>query len=111
MKKVLQFSYSIIAYLIGFASLLLWILSVSDLIPEVSIDGVTKTSFTIALLKNIGLVCLFAIPHSVMARKPFKDFINNEVDFTGEYPKEKNPPKVKYSPTTIVGGVGGKIIK
>ena len=75
MKKVLQFTYSIIAYLVGFASLLLWILSVSDLIPEVSIDGVPRTSFTIALLINIGLVCLFAIPHSIMARKSFKNFI------------------------------------
>ena len=42
-------------------------------------------------------------------KKPFKDFINNEVDFTGEYPKEKNPPKIKYSPTTITGGVGSVI--
>ena len=38
-----------------------------------------------------------------------KDFINNEVDFSGEYPKEKNPPRIKYSPTTIAGGVGGVI--
>ena len=42
-------------------------------------------------------------------KKPFKDFINNEVDFSGEYPKEKNPPKIKYSPTTIAGGIGGVI--
>ena len=75
MKKVVQFIYSIIAYLIGFASLLLWILSVSDLIPEISIDRAPKVSFSIALIKNIGLVCLFAIPHSVMARKSFKEFI------------------------------------
>ena len=79
MKKVLQFTYSIFAYLVGFASLLLWILSVSDLVPEVSIDGTPKTSFTIALLKNIGLVCLFAIPHSIMARKPFKEFITKYI--------------------------------
>ena len=26
--------------------------------------------------------------------KPFKDYINNEVDFSGEYPREKNPPRV-----------------
>ena len=25
----------------------------------------------------------------------FFDFINNEVDFSGEYPKEKNPPKIQ----------------
>jgi len=28
-------------------------------------------------------------------KKTFKDFINNEVDFTGEYPKEKNEIRIK----------------
>ena len=79
MKKVLQFTYSIVAYLVGFASLLLWILSVSDLIPEISIDRTPKVSFSIALLKNVGLVFLFAIPHSIMARKPFKEFITRYI--------------------------------
>ena len=26
----------------------------------------------------------------------FKDFVNNEVDFNGEYPKEKNPIQIKF---------------
>ena len=38
MKKVLMFTYSIVAYLIGFASILYWIASVSHLVPEISID-------------------------------------------------------------------------
>ena len=38
-------------------------------------------------------------------KKPFKDFINNEVDFSGEYPKEKNPPKIQFYKTTVVGNV------
>ena len=78
MKKVVQFTYSIIAYLVGFASLLLWILSVSNLIPEVSIDRTPKVSFAIAFLTNIGLVCLFAVPHSIMARKS-KEFITKYI--------------------------------
>lgn len=75
MKAILMFLYSIIAYLIGFASLLFWILSISHLIPEISIDRNPEVPFQLALLKNIGLVLLFAIPHSVMARKPFKAWI------------------------------------
>ena len=38
-------------------------------------------------------------------KKPFKDFINNEVDFSGEYPKEKNPPKIQFYKTTVASGV------
>jgi len=75
MKSVLLFTYSIIAYLIGFVSLLFWILSASSLVPEISIDRNPEVNFGAALLKNIGLVLLFAIPHSVMARKWFKDWI------------------------------------
>ncbi|MFD2726338.1 methyltransferase family protein [Hyunsoonleella rubra] len=72
MKKVLMFSYSIIAYLIGFASLLLWIISVSDLVPEISIDQSPTLPFHLALLKNFGLVLLFGVQHSIMARQSFK---------------------------------------
>ncbi len=76
MKTILMFLYSIIAYLIGFVSLLLWILSVSNLIPEISIDRNPETSLSIALVKNIGLVALFGIQHSIMARSPFKKWLS-----------------------------------
>ncbi|GAA4884822.1 isoprenylcysteine carboxylmethyltransferase family protein [Flaviramulus aquimarinus] len=72
MKKASMFLYSIIAYLIGFASLLLWIISVSDLVPELSIDQTPTLPFYLALLKNFGLVALFGVQHSVMARQAFK---------------------------------------
>lgn len=75
MKTLLMFVYSIIAYLIGFVSLLIWILSISNLIPEISIDRIPEMSLPLALAKNIGLVLLFTIPHSVMARKSIKDQI------------------------------------
>lgn len=70
-----MFIYSIVAYIIGFASLLFWILSISNLIPEISIDRTPEKSLFYAILKNIGLVLLFAVPHSVMARKSFKNWI------------------------------------
>ena len=79
MKKVIMFLYSIVAYLIGFASLLFWILSISHLIPEISIDRSPEMSTGLALLKNLGLVLLFGVPHSVMARKSFKDWITKTI--------------------------------
>jgi len=75
MKKVLMMLYSVVAYLVAFTALLFWILSVSHLIPAISIDRPAELSFPLALAKNIGLVLLFAVPHSVMARKGFKEWI------------------------------------
>ena len=75
MKAFSMFTYSIICYAIGFASLLFWILSVSHLVPEISIDRTPELPFIWALVKNIGLVLLFGVPHSVMARKGFKEKI------------------------------------
>ncbi len=75
MKTIIMFVYSILAYLIAFASLLYWILSVSGLIPVISIDRTAGFSFTQAFIKDLGLVMLFGIQHSVMARKSFKKWI------------------------------------
>jgi len=74
MKKILMFTYSIVAYLIGFASILLWIVSVSDLMPEISIDGEPTMAAHWAILKNLGLITLFGLQHSIMARRPVKRF-------------------------------------
>ncbi len=75
MKTIIMFIYSIISYLIAFASLLFWILSASQFIPEISIDRSPEVSLPMALLNNIGLVLLFGLQHSVTARKPFKEWI------------------------------------
>ena len=29
-----------------------------------------------------------------ISNKSFKDYVDTEVDFSGEYPREKNPPKI-----------------
>ncbi|MEO6979476.1 MAG: isoprenylcysteine carboxylmethyltransferase family protein [Mucilaginibacter sp.] len=75
MKTIFMFLYSIIAYLVAFTALLFWTLSASQLIPVISIDRAPEISFPLALIKNIGLVLLFGLQHSIMARKPFKQWI------------------------------------
>lgn len=77
MKSIIMFIYSIAAYLVAFASIVYWILSVSHLIPEISIDQDPKVSFILALLNNLVLVALFGVQHSIMARPWFKDFFAN----------------------------------
>ena len=75
MKAITMFIYSVVCYLIGFASIIYWILSVSNLIPEISIDGVPKVPITQAILTNVLLITLLGLQHSIMARKSFKKFI------------------------------------
>lgn len=67
-----MFTYSIASYAIAFASILYWILSVSNLMPEISIDQEPRVSFIIALVNNLALISLFGVQHSIMARPWFK---------------------------------------
>jgi protein-S-isoprenylcysteine O-methyltransferase Ste14 len=94
MKKILMFTYSIVAYLIAFASILFWIASVGNLIPEIGIDQEPKTSIVWALLNNLLLISLFGVQHSVMARKWFKEL------FTRYFPKP-----IERSTFVLVSGI------
>jgi protein-S-isoprenylcysteine O-methyltransferase Ste14 len=75
MKKVLSSIYAVGCYAIGFVSLLYWIFSTGNLFPQTSIDGIPQMETSLALFKNLGLVLLFALQHSLMARKSFKKWI------------------------------------
>lgn len=79
MKATLLFIYSIFAYLVGFASILLWIASVSNLVPEISIDGERQLPLWQATLVNLGLVLFFGLHHSITARKPFKKWLTQYI--------------------------------
>jgi protein-S-isoprenylcysteine O-methyltransferase Ste14 len=94
MKKILMFTYSIVAYLIAFASILFWIASVGNLIPEIGIDQEPKASIVWALLNNLLLISLFGVQHSVMARKWFKEL------FTRYFPKP-----IERSTFVLVSGI------
>jgi protein-S-isoprenylcysteine O-methyltransferase Ste14 len=94
MKNILMFVYSVISYLLGFVSLLFWILSTSNLIPAISIDRNREIYFPSALFINIGLVLLFGIQHSVMARKPFKEWLGRVL-----------PKPVERSTYVLISGI------
>lgn len=89
-----MFVYSLLAYAVGFAALLLWILSLSPLLPVVSIDRSPQMSFSLALINNLFLVLLFAIPHSAMARPWFKDWLTRFV-----------PRPIERSTYVLVAGI------
>ncbi|HBK89713.1 MAG: isoprenylcysteine carboxylmethyltransferase family protein [Cyclobacteriaceae bacterium] len=75
MKKIVSFLFSIVAYLIAFAALVIWILSISGLIPVISIDRSPEATFGTALIIDLGLVALFGLHHSLAARAGFKAWL------------------------------------
>lgn len=73
MSRILSFIYGLIAYLIFLGSFLYAIFFVGDLlVPKTINSGGETETFIYALLINTGLLGLFAVQHSVMARQGFK---------------------------------------
>ena len=74
MKHILGFGYALTTYLLGVIGLCIWILFLSNLYPAFSIDaGPATLPLGLAILKNLGLVALFGLQHTVMARPSFKN--------------------------------------
>jgi len=75
MGKFIAFIYGVIAYIVFFVAILYAIGFVSGLVVPKTIDGPAAAAATPAaeaVIVNLLLMALFAIQHSVMARKEFK---------------------------------------
>jgi protein-S-isoprenylcysteine O-methyltransferase Ste14 len=72
MKRTLIFVYGVVSYAIFFTSFLYAIGFIGNFLVPTALDGPATKSFTQAALTNLGLLTLFALPHSIMARPAFK---------------------------------------
>lgn len=69
--RVFAMAYALAAYIAGSAALFWFFLASTDLAPY-SLSGIQAGSPFVALFINICLVLLFALQHTIMARKRFK---------------------------------------
>ncbi len=72
MKRIGAFVYGLLCYVVFLGTFLYAIGFVGNLLVPKSIDAAPQVPFWNALITNLGLLALFAIQHSLMARPEFK---------------------------------------
>lgn len=81
MKKLSVLVYGVISYLIGFASLLAWILCMLGVLNfQFGLDFYRSDSLTLSFLISLGLTLIFGLQHTVMARASFKKLIPQMIE-------------------------------
>lgn len=79
MNRVTGLLYGLISYAIFFATFLYAIGFAGNILVPKGIDSIPNVPLTQALLINLGLLGIFAIQHSVMARPAFKRWLTRYI--------------------------------
>ena len=75
MKRTIIFIYGLLCYLIGATAYFIGFGGfLANLLGPYAIDKGKTAPFILALLINVGLIVLFGLPHSLMARRGFKQW-------------------------------------
>ena len=88
-NRVFTFIYGAVSYALFFATFLYAIGFVGNFAVHKSLDSFSGGAWPTALLVDLGLLALFAVQHSVMARPAFKRTVNRAL------PAEIEPPSLR----------------
>ena len=83
-KRLLFFAYGLAAYVIFLATFLYAVAFVGGFVVPTQLDAPLRTSLAEALLIDVALLAVFALQHSVMARRWFKERWTQIVPWTIE---------------------------
>jgi protein-S-isoprenylcysteine O-methyltransferase Ste14 len=83
-KRLTIFLYGVACYAVFFATFLYAVGFIGNFAVPRTLDGAAGASFTGSLLVDLGLLGLFAIQHSVMARPAFKRWFTRLVPESAE---------------------------
>ena len=84
MARIIVFAYGLGAYGLFFAAFLYLVGFLANLVVPKGIDAGLATPMPSALLVNLGLVALFGVQHSLMARPGFKTWLTRFVPKSAE---------------------------
>lgn len=73
MQRILIFTISILCYLGGTGGLFYFLAWLGGIAPFTDLNHTPTMPTSLAVIKNLGLISLFAFQHTVMARKSFKE--------------------------------------
>ena len=82
--RIAVFCYGVICYAIFFATFLYLAGFIGNVLVPTSIDGPPRVGMLQGLLTDLGLLGLFAVQHSVMARPAFKRWWTRYVPHAAE---------------------------
>ena len=83
-KRILVFAYGLVCYAIFFATFLYALGFVGNFLVPVTMDGEPRMGTAQALAIDLGLLGLFAIQHSLMARPFFKRWLTRLIPESAE---------------------------
>jgi protein-S-isoprenylcysteine O-methyltransferase Ste14 len=84
MSRILTLVYGVVSYVVFFLTFLYAIGFLGNIFVPKSLDSAPEGPWPIALAINLGLLSLFAVQHSVMARQWFKRLITRIIPSSAE---------------------------
>jgi protein-S-isoprenylcysteine O-methyltransferase Ste14 len=83
-RRILVLAYAMTAYAFGLMAMLYGVGFIGGYLTPTRLDGPTEGPLPVAIVVNVGLLVMFAVQHSGMARPPFKRWLTGYIPTSAE---------------------------